>query len=347
MNKRLLLLFCTVTLLSTTLTAGIPSDAFAQVERTAEKEMSSAQQGVLQKGSSGEEVSELQGRLQYLGFYKEKIDGTFGNRTYRAVRRFQSQFGLEVDGTVDAKTKKVLWDATKPWAPGVSNRIYHKGDKGGYVWELQRRLQFIGFYAGKIDGQFGRQTDRAVRDFQYRFGLKVDGKVGPRTKLKLWRATRGWSPEAAEGEAERRPGPAAEAPPVTQAKPMERVPRSNAGLSKQDIQIMAQAVHAEARGETYVGQVAVAAVILNRLENDEFPNNPSAIIYEPLAFEAVADGQINMQPNEQARKAVYDAINGWDPSEGAIYYFNPDTATSGWIWGRPQIKRIGKHIFAR
>lgn len=347
MNKRLLLLFCTVTLLLTSFTTSVPSNAVAKAEGTATKAVSTAQPGVLQKGSSGGDVSELQGRLQYLGFYKGSIDGTFGSKTYRAVRRFQSQFGLPVDGKVGTETKKTLWDASKPWAPGVSNRIYHKGHKGGYVWELQRRLQFIGFYAGKVDGKFGKQTDRAVRDFQYRFGLKVDGMVGPRTKLKLWRATRGWSPDGAQAPQRRPSAPAAEAPPVTRAKPMEQVPRSNAGLSQQDIQIMSQAVHAEARGESYVGQVAVAAVILNRLQSDEFPNNPSAIIYEPLAFEAVADGQINMQPNQQARKAVYDALNGWDPSDGALYYFNPETATSDWIWGRPQIKRIGKHIFTR
>ncbi|WP_425430469.1 spore cortex-lytic enzyme [Desmospora activa] len=232
-----------------------------------------------------------------------------------------------------------MWDASKTWAPGVSNRIYHQGDKGGYVWELQRRLRFIGYYAGKINGSFDKQTDRAVRDFQYRFGLKVDGLAGARTKLKLWRATRHM---AAPQQRAKAPAPA-----ITQAKPMKQVPRSNAGLSQQDIQIISQAVHAEARGETYVGQVAVAAVILNRLQSEKFPNSPSAIIYEPLAFEAVADGQINMQPNQQARKAVYDALNGWDPSDGATYYFNPVTATSDWIWGRPQIKQIGKHVFTR
>ncbi|MFC4075694.1 spore cortex-lytic enzyme [Salinithrix halophila] len=248
---------------------------------------------------------------------------------------------MKVDGVFGSRSKKALREATKGWAPGVENRIYQKGDKGGYVWELQRRLQYIGYYAGKIDGTFGKQTDRAVRDFQYRFGLKVDGKVGPRTKLKLWRATRGMR---AAGKA---PGRAAKPPAMTRIKPMQRVPQSTNGLSKQDMRIMAQAVYGEARGEPYVGQVAVASVILNRLESEKFPDTPSAIIYEPLAFTAVQDGQINLAPDEEAKKAVADALNGWDPSNGATYYFNPNTATSGWIWGRPQIKRIGKHIFTR
>lgn len=117
------------------------------------------------------------------------------------------------------------------------------------------------------------------------------------------------------------------------------------GFSNNDIRLLAQAVYGEARGEPYEGQVAIAAVILNRLNSPLFPNSVAGVIFEPLAFTAVADGQIYMQPNETAREAVLDAINGWDPSEEALYYFNPDTATSPWIWGRPQIKRIGKHIF--
>ncbi len=117
------------------------------------------------------------------------------------------------------------------------------------------------------------------------------------------------------------------------------------GFSNNDINLLAQAVYGEARGEPFEGQVAIAAVILNRIKSPLFPNTVAGVIFEPLAFTAVADGQIYMQPNERAKEAVLDAINGWDPSENAIYYFNPDTATSKWIWGRPQIKRIGKHIF--
>ena len=118
-----------------------------------------------------------------------------------------------------------------------------------------------------------------------------------------------------------------------------------AGFSQNDIKLMANAVYGEARGEPYIGQVAVAAVIVNRLNSATFPNTVSGVIFEPRAFTAVADGQIWLTPNDSAKKAVLDALNGFDPTGEALYYFNPDTATSSWIWGRPQIKRIGKHIF--
>ncbi|WP_226666902.1 spore cortex-lytic enzyme [Metabacillus litoralis] len=117
------------------------------------------------------------------------------------------------------------------------------------------------------------------------------------------------------------------------------------GFSQNDIKLMANAVYGEARGEPYIGQVAVAAVIVNRINSATFPNTVSGVIFEPRAFTAVADGQIWLTPNESAKKAVLDALNGFDPTGNAVYYFNPDTATSSWIWGRPQIKRIGKHIF--
>lgn len=118
-------------------------------------------------------------------------------------------------------------------------------------------------------------------------------------------------------------------------------------LSANDRKIMANAVYGESRGEPYMGQVAVAAVILNRVKSSAFPNTPSGVIFEPRAFTAVADGQIWLTPNETASKAVNDALKGWDPTGGCTYYFNPATATSGWIWSRPQVKKIGKHIFCR
>jgi N-acetylmuramoyl-L-alanine amidase len=118
-------------------------------------------------------------------------------------------------------------------------------------------------------------------------------------------------------------------------------------LSANDLQLMANAVYGEARGEPYIGQVAIAAVILNRTQNPSFPDTPAGVIFEPRAFTAVADGQIWLTPNETAKKAVKDALKGWDPTGGCIYYFNPATATSKWIWSRPQVKKIGKHIFCR
>ncbi|MXQ55421.1 spore cortex-lytic enzyme [Shimazuella sp. KC615] len=200
------------------------------------------------------------------------------------------------------------------------------GARGGDVYELQGRLKYLGYYDGKIDGSFGSKTKNAVTWFQWKFGLKSDGLVGGKTKLKLWQATKAWKPSGG-----------------ATSKPVQ----SSSGFSSQDLKLLAQAVYGEARGEPYTGQVAVAAVILNRLDDPNFPKTVSGILFEPLAFTAVADGQIWLTPNETAKKAVQDAINGWDPSSGATYYFNPATATSKWIWSRPQIKRIGKHIFCK
>jgi N-acetylmuramoyl-L-alanine amidase len=118
-------------------------------------------------------------------------------------------------------------------------------------------------------------------------------------------------------------------------------------ISANDLNLMANAVYGEARGEPYTGQVAIAAVILNRVESPSFPDTPAGVIFEPRAFTAVSDGQIWLTPNEQAKKAVRDSLNGWDPTGGCVYYFNPATATSKWIWSRPQVKKIGKHIFCR
>lgn len=134
---------------------------------------------------------------------------------------------------------------------------------------------------------------------------------------------------------------------MQQQKPkIQQAVNTPKGFSENDIRLMSNAVYGEARGEPYIGQVAVAAVIINRLNSASFPNDVAGVIFEPGAFTAVADGQIWLKPNETARKAVLDAINGWDPTGGATYYFNPDTATSGWIWSRPQVVKIGKHIFA-
>lgn len=118
-------------------------------------------------------------------------------------------------------------------------------------------------------------------------------------------------------------------------------------VSENELKLMANAVYGEARGEPFEGQVAVAAVILNRVKSPSFPDSPSGVIFEPRAFTAVADGQIWLEPNENARKAVKNALSGWDPTGGCTYYFNPKTATSQWIWSRPQVKKIGKHIFCR
>ncbi|NOU84813.1 spore cortex-lytic enzyme [Paenibacillus sp. LMG 31460] len=218
------------------------------------------------------------------------------------------------------------------------------GATGADVNELQGRLKFIGFYSGSIDGDYGYKTLLAVKRFQGEFGMKVDGVVGPKTKLKLWEATKNWRPTAPTTG---RQSNAGKETASSNQKPANLLPSNNLGLSEQDLKIMANAVHGEARGEPYIGQVAVAAVILNRVKSASFPNTVSGVIFQPGAFTAVADGQIWLTPDESSQKAVKDALNGWDPSGGCIYYFNPVTATSKWIWSRTQVKTIGKHIFCK
>ncbi|MFX3623507.1 MAG: spore cortex-lytic enzyme [Ectobacillus sp.] len=221
-------------------------------------------------------------------------------------------------------------------AHAFSNQVIQRGAVGEDVIELQSRLQYIGFYKGKIDGVFGWNTYWALRNFQSAFGMKVDGIAGEQTKQKLVKATKYNKPSTAAGNQQTN-NQSAKATATN-------VPN---GFSQNDIKLMANAVYGEARGEPYIGQVAVAAVILNRVSSPSFPNTVSGVIFEPRAFTAVADGQIWLTPNDTARKAVLDAINGWDPTGEAIYYFNPDTATSAWIWSRPQIKKIGRHIFCK
>jgi N-acetylmuramoyl-L-alanine amidase len=241
--------------------------------------------------------------------------------------------------------------------PGRSSETFSsatikQGSSGKDVVELQGRLRYLGYYDGKITGQFDSKTKNAVTWFQWKFGMKSDGVVGAQTKLKLWEATKNWKPTAADA-----PGgsTAAGGGNGSTAGAGSSNGGGNSGgdigssnklnLSANDIKIMSNAVYGESRGEPYEGQVAVAAVILNRLKSPEFPKSISGVIFQSLAFTAVADGQIWLTPNETAKKAVMDAINGWDPTGGCIYYFNPETATSKWIWSRPQVKTIGKHIF--
>ncbi|MEH7176701.1 spore cortex-lytic enzyme [Neobacillus vireti] len=255
-----------------------------------------------------------------------------------------------------------------------SNQVIQQGSIGDDVIELQSRLQYLGFYNKKIDGVFGWSTYWALRNFQYEFGLPIDGLAGKDTKAKLVKASKydkqfvknqinkgnkfthyggvdqkkqaapqpkATAPKSPANTANPKPAPAA--PKAAPKKPTAA--NTPGGFSSNDIQLMANAVYGEARGEPYTGQVAVAAVILNRVNSASFPNTVSGVIFEPGAFTAVADGQIWLTPNAQAKKAVIDAINGIDPTGEALYYFNPVTATSKWIWSRPQIKRIGKHIF--
>ncbi|WP_409340916.1 spore cortex-lytic enzyme [Paenibacillus sp. MBLB4367] len=233
----------------------------------------------------------------------------------------------------------------KPAVETFSEATVKYGSAGSDVYELQGRLKHLGFYKGNIDGDFGYNTLKSVKWFQSEFGMNVDGIVGSKTKLKLWEATRSWRPSAPAGGGGGA-GPSGGGGGGADSGATIKPP-SLQGLSDNDLKIMANAVYGESRGEPYIGQVAVAAVILNRLKSPSFPHTISGVIFQPGAFTAVADGQIWLTPNENAKKAVRDAVNGNDPTGGCIYYFNPVTATSKWIWSRPQVKTIGKHIFCK
>ncbi|WP_438432508.1 spore cortex-lytic enzyme [Gorillibacterium sp. sgz500922] len=226
--------------------------------------------------------------------------------------------------------------AMQPAQEVFSKQIVRYGATGSDVYELQGRLGYLGFYTGKLDGIYGWRTLKSVKWFQSEFGLQVDGIVGGKTKLKLWEATKNWKPTGAYKEE------TSSAPENT-----DSTASSHPGISENDLKIMANAVYGESRGEPYRGQVAVAAVILNRVGDANFPNSVSGVIFQPGAFTAVADGQIWLTPNETSKRAVQDAVNGVDPTNGCTYYFNPETATSKWIWSRPQVMKIGKHIFCK
>ncbi|MFM9277255.1 spore cortex-lytic enzyme [Paenibacillus jiagnxiensis] len=245
---------------------------------------------------------------------------------------------------------------TEPAEEVFSSKPIVQGSYGQDVYELQSRLKLLGFYYGKVDSQFGSKTLGSVKWFQDEFGIDADGVVGPKTKLKLVNATKDWKPTETplhkQGANQQTPNNAgtgtgaetAEKAASTDEDASLSPGRAN-GLSENELKMMANAVYGEARGEPFEGQVAVAAVILNRVKSPSFPNTPSGVIFQPGAFTAVADGQIWLTPNPQARKAVQQALNGWDPTGGCLYYFNPKTATSKWIWSRPQVKTIGEHIF--
>ena len=204
----------------------------------------------------------------------------------------------------------------------VTAATYSWGSTGSTVREIQRRLQQWGYYTGEIDGIYGTATFNAVQRFQQNNGLTADGIVGTATLEKLGLPTGTSSNTISSGE--------------TLSPEID--------LSD-DLYILAAAIHAEARGEPYEGQVAVGAVILNRVESPQFPDTIAGVVYQRGAFDAVTDGQINLVPNETAINAAVDALNGWDPTGGALYYWNPATATSRWIWSVPITTQIGSHVF--
>lgn len=217
---------------------------------------------------------------------------------------------------VNANTQPT--DATGYIQSYLEPKTLYWGSRGQDVKNVQWKLLQWKYYVGKVDGIYGADTYRAVRRFQRKNGLTVDGVVGPAT---------------------------AKAIGITLGTTGGGVTASTGVNRDDDVYMLARAIHAEARGEPYVGQVAVGAVILNRVKHPSFPNTIASVVYQPLAFTAVADGQINLAPNKDSIKAARDAINGWDPSYGCRYYWNPATATSKWIWSRKVVIKIGKHWF--
>ncbi len=189
------------------------------------------------------------------------------------------------------------------------------GSRGNEVTQIQTKLKRWGYYNGNIDGIYGTQTVNAVKYFQRKNGLTQDGIAGPATLKAMGITTSSSS--------------------------------SSTSSNASNVNLLAKLIHAEARGEPYTGQVAVGAVVLNRVKSSSFPNSISGVIYQSGAFDAVSDGQINLSADANSKKAAQDALNGWDPSYGAIYYFNPSTATNKWIWSRPTTVTIGKHRFCK
>ncbi len=185
-----------------------------------------------------------------------------------------------------------------------------QGSTGEEVRAIQENLRAWGYYTGKVDGIYGSGTAQAVKRFQAKHGIRADGIAGPETLGLLGISSSGGS-----------------------------------GSNNSNVDLLARVVNGEARGESYEGQVAVAAVILNRVRHSSFPNSISGVVYQPGAFDAVADGQINQPVEASCIRAAQDAMNGWDPTGGAIYYYNPVTATNKWIRGRKIVATIGKHVF--
>ncbi len=206
------------------------------------------------------------------------------------------------------------------WSQYAAADLYKKGSTGATVTEIQTRLKAWGYYTGAVDGTYGSATEKAVKFFQQSNGLTADGQAGSETLAALGLPTGGGSASGGGDGGSSRSG-------------------------EGDVDLLARLISAEARGEPYEGQVAVGAVVLNRVEHASFPNSISGVIYQSGAFSCLDDGQFDEPVAESAYRAAQDALNGWDPSSGAIYYFNPSTATSSWIWSRPVILTIGKHMF--
>lgn len=197
---------------------------------------------------------------------------------------------------------------------GSVSTLSKMGSRGDEVRRIQQKLKSMGYYTGSVDGIYGTQTQSAVKKFQRDNGLTVDGIAGPKTLSYLGIS----SGSSGSGQ-----------------------------YNSNDVYLLAKVIAAEARGESYVGQVAVGAVVLNRVEHSSFPDSIAGVVYQPGAFSCVNDSNWSVAPTAESQKAARDAINGWDPSGGAIYYYNPAKTSNQWIRSRPVIVTIGSHLFCK
>lgn len=270
-------------------------------------------------GSTGSEVSQIQTKLKNWGYYSGSVDGVFGTQTKNAVKLFQQRNGLEVDGIAGLQTLRAMGIATSSSSSGsnkVSSIPIKYGARGNDVSTIQSKLRNWGYYTGSVDGIFGSGTLQAVKAFQRKNGLTADGIVGTQTLKAMGISTSG----ASSG--------------------------SQNSTSSNDEYLLARIISAEARGEPYTGQVAVGAVVLNRVDHPSFPNTIAGVIYQKGAFTALDDGQFDQPIADSAYRAARAALAGSDPTGGCIYYYNPATATNAWIRTLPITTRIGKHVFS-
>lgn len=210
-------------------------------------------------------------------------------------------------------------DDAAAYGQDIEAAVLKEGSRGNDVKTVQEKLRRWGYYTGSVDGIYGPKTKEAVKYFQRKNGLTADGIVGKKTFEAL-------------GMMEQANGSGSQS--------------GSNGYTNSDTYLLARCIYGEARGESYTGQVAVGAVVLNRVKSPDFPNTISGVIYQKHAFTAVSDGQINLTPDQTAINAAKDALNGWDPTGGCLYYYNPVTATSEWIFSRETVITIGKHVFA-
>lgn len=259
-------------------------------------------------GSTGTEVRRIQTALKRQGYYSGAVDGIYGSATQAAVRKFQANKGLSVDGICGSETLSAL-------GIGGTASTFRRGSSGSDVEKIQQKLRSWGYYSGAVDGIYGSATETAIKQFQAKNGLAVDGICGVRTLEALGLSSLATSSHSVSAD-------------------------------NGNVYLLARIISAEARGESYQGQVAVGAVVMNRVRSTKFPNTLAGVIYQKGAFTALVDGQFDQPIADSAYRAAREALAGADPTGGCLYYYNPATATSSWIFTLPVKMTIGKHRFS-